>query len=112
MPVPEHGALAAHATRLMSAREREAIARALRRALAAARHGNEVVSGRVPVDTTNVLAAESIIDAVTLRLHSPRPVHPRGMARLRRVLCDGAGPLYDGGRGDLSGRLGAALAEL
>jgi hypothetical protein len=34
------------------------------------------------------------------------------MARLRVVLSDGCGPLYQFGRGDLSGRLGAALAEL
>ena len=34
------------------------------------------------------------------------------MARLRQVLSDGAGPLYRYGRGDLGGRLGAALAAL
>jgi hypothetical protein len=34
------------------------------------------------------------------------------MARLRQVLADGTGPFYRYGRGDLNGRLGAALAEL
>jgi hypothetical protein len=34
------------------------------------------------------------------------------MARLRVVMSDGSGPLYRYGRGDLSGRLGAALAAL
>jgi hypothetical protein len=34
------------------------------------------------------------------------------MARLRRVLSDGGGPLYRYGEGDLRGRLGAALAAL
>jgi hypothetical protein len=61
---------------------------------------------------TNIVAAEDLIDAITLRLHSPRPVSPRGMARLRVVLSDGSGPMYRFGRGDLNGRLGAALAAL
>jgi hypothetical protein len=39
-------------------------------------------------------------------------VSARGMARLRVVLSDGCGPMYESGRGDLSGRLGAALAAL
>ena len=59
---------------------------------------------------TSVAEREAI--ARTLRLHSPRPVSARGMARLRVVLSDGCGPLYRFGRGDLNGRLGAALAEL
>ena len=49
---------------------------------------------------------------MTLRLQSPRPVSARGMARLRLLLSDGVGPLYQFGRGDLAGRLGAALAAL
>jgi hypothetical protein len=53
-----------------------------------------------------------VIDAVTLRLHSPRPVAARGMARLRQLMSDGTGPMYRYGRGDLEGRLGAALAAL
>lgn len=47
-----------------------------------------------------------------LRLHSPRPVTARGMARLRLLLADGGGPLYRFGRGDLEGRLMAAFAAL
>jgi hypothetical protein len=35
-----------------------------------------------------------------------------GMAHLRLLLSDGAGPFYQFGRGDLSERLGAALAKL
>jgi hypothetical protein len=64
------------------------------------------------VHSTNVAAAEDLIDTITLRLHSPRPVSARGMARLRVVMSDGCGPLYERGLGDLSGRLGAALAAL
>jgi hypothetical protein len=109
---PEGSPIAAHAARLTTIQEREAIARSLRNSLNDARRGDPVFSSRVPLHCDNILAAEDLIDAVTLRLHSPRPVSPRGMARLRRLLSDGAGPMYRYGRGDLAGRLGAALAEL
>ncbi len=56
--------------------------------------------------------AQDRIDEITLRLHSPRPVTPRGIARLRVLLADGVGPMYRYGTGDLEGRLGAALAAL
>ena len=105
-------ALAAHEARLTSMTEREAIARSLRRCVADANGRGVLMSSRVPLHTPNIKGAEDLIDAITLRLHSPRPVSARGMARLRQILADGAGPLYRFGRGDLSGRLGAALAAL
>jgi hypothetical protein len=111
VPVPVGSALAAHQARLTSTAEREAIARALRRAVADARTG-AVFSSRIPVHPRNIAAAAELIDTITLRLHSPGPVNARGMARLRRVLSDGSGPLYWYGKGDLTGRLGAALAAL
>jgi hypothetical protein len=109
---PAGSALAVHQARVTSVAEREAIARALRLAERDARAGGNPRSSRIPVHPTNIAAAEDLIDTITLRLHSPRPVSARGMARLRVVLSDGCGPLYRFGRGDLSGRLGAALAEL
>ena len=109
---PERSPLAAHEARLTSPRERESIARALRTAVHDARAHVNPLSSRIPLHLTNIADAEDLIDAVTLRLHSPRPVSARGMARLRRLLSDGCGPLYRFGRGDLRGRLGAALAEL
>ena len=111
VPAPAGSALAVHQARLTSTAEREAIARSLRRAVRDA-HTGAVFSSRIPVHPRNVAAAEEVIDRITLRLHSPRPVSARGMARLRRVLSDGTGPLYWYGKGDLSGRLGAALAAL
>jgi hypothetical protein len=112
VPAPAGSALALHQARLTSVAEREAIARALRLAVRDARTGATPGSSRIPVDPSNIAAAEDLIDAITLRLHAPRPVSARGMARLRVVMSDGCGPLYRYGRGDLSGRLGAALAEL
>ncbi len=112
VPAPEGSALAIHQARLVTMVEREAISRTLRAAVRDARDGTAALSSRIPVHGDNVAAAEDVIDAITLRLHSPRPVSARGMARLRVVLSDGCGPMYKYGRGDLSGRLGAALAAL
>jgi hypothetical protein len=104
--------LALHAARLTSVDEREAIAHSLRRSVADARNRDAAMSSRIPLNTPNITAAEDRIDQITLRLHSPRPVTARGMARLRVLLADGSGPMYRYGRGDLEGRLGAALAAL
>ena len=112
VPAPEGTALAAHETRLTSVAEREAIARSLRQVVHDANNGGTPLCSRVPVHQANITAAEDVIDRITLRLHSPRPVNARGMARLRLLLSNGDGPVYQFGRGDLEGRLGAALAAL
>jgi hypothetical protein len=111
-PTPAGSALAVRAERLTSFSEREDIARVLRHVLLETTRERTVVSARVPLHCKNIAAAEKLIDAITLRLHAPLPVSARGMARLNRVLTDGSGPLYESGRGDLAGRLGAALAAL
>jgi hypothetical protein len=111
VPAMKGTPLAAHEARLKSLKERKAVARALRRAVTDA-HDGLVLSSRVPLNIPNLTAAEDLIDDVTLRLHSPQPVNARGMARLRQILSDGTGPFYRFGRGDLRGRLGAALAAL
>ncbi len=112
VPAPAGSPLAVHAERLTSVEEREAIAHSLRRSVNDARNRSALVSSRVELNVPNIVAAEDRIDEVTLRLHSPRPVTARGVARLRLLLSDGAGPMYRYGRGDLEGRLGAALAAL
>jgi hypothetical protein len=112
VPAVEGRALAVHTERLVSRDEREAIARALRRAVEGARDREAPLPVRIPLNIPNITVAQDRIDQVTLRLHSPKPVAARGMARLRLLLADGAGPLYRYGRGDLEGRLGAALAAL
>lgn len=109
---PEGSALSVHQMRLTSVTERDAIARALRRTVRDARSGINPLTFRVPLHPTNITEAEDVIDKVTLRLHAPQPVNARGMARLRVLLADGCGPVYRFGRGDLKGRLGAALAAL
>ncbi|MGV0717642.1 hypothetical protein ABQE93_19770 [Mycolicibacterium sp. XJ662] len=112
VPAPQASPLALHYARLTSADERASVARALRKAVRDARSGGLLRSSRLPMHVPNISAAEAMIDTVARRLESPQPVGARGMARLRELLADGSGPLYRFGRGDLTGRLGAALAEL
>lgn len=112
VPAPAGSALAAHHARLTSRAERESIARGLRRIVRDARSRGPLMSSRIRLHVPNITDAEDVIDAIALRLASPRPVAARGMARLRVVLADGTGPVFRYGRGDLRGRLGAALAEL
>ncbi|WP_156431570.1 hypothetical protein [Mycobacterium sp. GA-1199] len=105
-------ALAIHSARIRSDRERYAVARALRRIVEQARSDRAPGGARIPVHRRKVRASAELIDAITLRLHAPHSVDAMGMARLRRILFDGRGPLYHGNAGDLVGRLAAALAAL
>ncbi|GAS87238.1 hypothetical protein [Mycolicibacterium brisbanense] len=111
-PTPAGSPIAVRAARLTSIAEREELARVLHEIVEQAKADVNVWSVRVPLHYTNVAAAEDVIAAIRLRLHAPLPVSARGMARLNRVLTDGCGPLYEDGRGDLAGRLGAALAAM
>jgi hypothetical protein len=110
--VPPGSALEVHARRLLTVAEREAVARSLRRTLAEARKPPSPWAARSWTCRPNVMTAAAAIDAVTLHLHSPRPVDAVGMARLRLLLSDGAGPLYTSGRGDLGEQLRAARSAL
>jgi hypothetical protein len=113
-PVLPGSAIAVHATRITSAREREAIGGVLLRAIRESVNPPlpSFATARLPVHRANIVSAGVTLDVITLRLHSPRRVAARGMARLRMLLSDGVGPFYEFGRGDLEGRLGAALAAL
>jgi hypothetical protein len=111
-PMPG-SALAVHTARLTGSQEREDLARALRAVL---RRGKEprggALTARLPLQFTRIVAAEDIIDEVTLRLHAPLPVRARGMARLRILLSDGAGPLYNSSCGSVAAELRGVLAAL
>ena len=110
---PEPGSvLAAHVSRLASACERRSLAEALHHSVCEARSRPPRMSATIPVDRSAVAAAEGLIDQVVQRLTGPRPVSARGVARLRLLLSDGAGPMYWPGRGDLSAELRAVLAQL
>ncbi|AKS34091.1 hypothetical protein [Mycolicibacterium goodii] len=111
-PTPPGSAIAVRAARLTSRSERDAVARTLRRAVRDAASDVRQISARVPLHRKNIAECRELIETITRRLRAPAPVSARGMARLSRVIDDGCGPLYAMGRGDLAGRLGAALAAL
>jgi hypothetical protein len=110
---PEPGSvLAARVSRLASAGERRTLAEALHHSLCKAHSRHRRMSATIPVDRSAVAAAVGLIDQVVLRLTGPRPVSARGVARLRLLLSDGAGPMYWPGGGDLGAELRAVLAQL
>jgi hypothetical protein len=102
--------LALHVARLISSRERDDLARALRLVVHDADRGRLTV--RAPVHSAAVRRGEDVIDAVYERLTDSFPVRARGMARLRVLLSDGRGPLYRPGKGTLTAALRGVLAAL
>ncbi len=110
--VPTPGSpLEVHVARLTSVRERESIARAFRRMLTVTGTNSRALL-RVPIVSHQINGSSGLIDDITMRLHSPRPVHAEGMARLRVLLSDGTGPLYCDGGASLAVELRAALQAL
>ena len=110
---PEPGSvLAAHVSRLASADERRKLAEVLNHSVCESHSRRTRVSATIPVDRSAVAAAVGLIDQVVLRLLGPRPVSARGVARLRLLLSNGAGPMYWSGGGDLGAELRAVLAQL
>jgi hypothetical protein len=101
-----------HGARLISARERNDLAGALRQAVVDADSTPVPFHPRVRVASAAVLHCAEVIEAVHDRLTDPFPVRARGIARLRMLLSDGAGPLYRSGRGTLNAALRGVLAAL
>lgn len=111
VPAPEGSALAAHEARLTSTAEREAIARSLRAIVADARgRGLLLVPGATARAQPRCGRGRDRRDHLAIAFTATGERAGNGAAAPdpeRR-----AGPLYRYGRGDLRGRLGAALAAL
>lgn len=85
--------LAVHADRLCEPAQCRLLARSLTRIAAA----SEAPSGRgpqVPVCRTAVRQVRHELRALAGRLSAPGPVDVHGVARVRTLLTDGTGPLY------------------
>jgi hypothetical protein len=63
--------------------------------LALAENGPVNGRWRVRPMTDRILAARSEIEQLTAALYSLEPVNPYGVALARRLVRDGAGPVYD-----------------
>ncbi|HEY5844747.1 MAG TPA: hypothetical protein VIU87_25375 [Mycobacterium sp.] len=110
VPVVPGSALALHAHRIASLPERQRLADGLRLILARAHTGDAPMTARIPLCRRQILAEEVLIGEILQRLD--RPARGRGVARLRLLLADGAGPLYVTGRGSLAAQLRGVLAAL
>jgi hypothetical protein len=112
---PEPGSpLALHISRLTSMHERKQLARVLERLIGDSHRvtPHPTWSASVPLARARIMAAESRVEAVVVRLSAPRPVSAHGVARLRLLLSNGLGPVYRHGRGDLAAELDSVLAAL
>ena len=95
---------AARALQLTSVRRRDTYALGLERVLAETERTGGLVSTRfnpvVMPDPAAVILCAPTIWEIVATLRGPAPVSAEGMARLRALLCDGAGPLYCAGNAE------------
>ncbi len=105
-------ALAVHAGRLCEPAQRRLLAHSLTQ-IAAASTSPAGRRLKAPVCRPAVHRARAELSAVADRLVTTGPVDVEGVARVRRLLADGTGPLYRPGSSDqLRGELVAALTAL
>jgi hypothetical protein len=86
--------LAAHAARLARPHCLEALADGLERAVADAERPRRPLSAAVPVRAGEVIDDKDGLLALAALLRSTRQPSPRALALTRRLLIDGASPLY------------------
>ena len=100
--------LALHAARLCREDQQHQLAVSLRRVAEAARGGRRT---RVLIDRDGVRLALCELEEVATRLDSNELIDVSGIARVRSLLADGAGPLYRrSAPGQLRQELAAVLA--
>jgi hypothetical protein len=96
--------LAIHAERIVDPIACTALAGSVRRVVESAdvvergRTRRLAASAQVPVSATAVAAAAEHLRALADRLDEPGPLKARGVAEVRALLRDGAGPLYLSGQ--------------
>ncbi len=108
-------ALALHAERLTRPAACRELARTIRHLIGATRHrpGSRALVALVPLRHEEIRDARPELEALAGRLVAAGPVSARGVALVRVLLSDGAGPLYRrDSRIDLRAHLGRALAAL
>jgi hypothetical protein len=92
---------AARALQLTSARSRRSVARSLEKLVERADEPSAPYrSAVVPPCRRQVREARPLLLLLAARLRGNDPVDPRGVAALKSLICDGAGPVYAGGRPD------------
>jgi hypothetical protein len=87
-------ALALRAQELGERRTRQRLGRSVRRILDDARTHRPLSIARVPTQRSEVLAAARELDGIAETLLTRGPVAASGVAQVRLLLINGAGPLY------------------
>lgn len=84
------------ADQLVAAPTRAVLADALDAVIATAVRPPAPLSAAAPLRRAAVLEERAALEQLAARLRDPAPVRARGVALTRRLLTDGAGPLYAG----------------
>ena len=87
-----------------AARQQRRYAEGLESAVERSARPRPPLTAVVPVSREAAGDARGVLLDIAERLRQPRPVRPEGLTQVRRLLTDGAGPLYYGHPGDLRGR--------
>ena len=87
--------LSVRAHDLIGSRARQLLAQAIRRLVQEATHPLRPMHFSVPVCRSKVRHSRRTLEELADRLSSGEPLDARGVAQLRLLLSDGAGPLYD-----------------
>jgi hypothetical protein len=113
IPPDSRADLSVRAHGLIGSRERLALARALARLIADAEPSARAMRFSVPICRRKVLRSRHALLELIDRLRSDEPVDARGLAQIRLLLSDGAGPLYIYPHADdLEPALASAVAAL
>ena len=105
--------LSVRAHQLIGCPTRSVLARAIRRLVDDAGHPLRPMSFSVPICRSKVSRSRHTLERLADRLMSDGPLDARGLAQIRLLLSDGAGPLYDRPTADdLEPALRRAMAAL
>jgi hypothetical protein len=105
--------LSVHAHGLISAKNRRKLSEEVREIVRKAEQPRSVFDPTVPICRLKVLAVRELFEELADRLQDRDPVAPHGVANVRRLLREGAGPLYERpSADDLWGFLEEAIVAL
>ncbi len=105
--------LSVRAHDLIGVRARSRLAQSIRRVVDEATHPLRPRHFAVPICRSKVWRSREALQEIADRLVTSEPLDARGLAQLRLLLSDGAGPLYDRpGANDLQPALRRVMAAL
>jgi hypothetical protein len=94
IPPDSRADLSVRAHGLIGSRERLALARAIRRVIEDSEHARRPMRFAVPICRRKVRRSQQTLVDILERLLGHEPLDARGVAQIRLLLSDGAGPLY------------------